>query len=107
MANKTYVMVGPDVLQVDWIMHQDKAWLVPEWIPSPDGKLIRPRRIISLAMAAGYESYKLGETPLQWFQSNPIPQSLLDEGKAPAGLEKLIEIREDPEIWLPNPDLSH
>ena len=106
MANKTYVMVGAEILNVDWIMHQDKAWLVPEWILSPDGKSMRPRRIISLALADGY-SMKLGEAPLAYFQSNPIPKSLLEKGELPNGLEKAFEVLEEPEIWIPNPEYSH
>jgi hypothetical protein len=66
MTQKTVVIVGGDILQVDWIMHQDKAWLVYEWLLSPDGKSMRPRRIISLALAEGY-SMKLGEAPLAYF----------------------------------------
>ena len=106
MAQKTFVMVGSAVLQVDWIMHEGKAWLVPEWILSPDGKSQRPRRIISLALAEGHH-VDLGEAPLEYFQGNPIPEYLLDCGEKPLGLEKLFEVRENPEIWLPNPDVSH
>lgn len=107
MPRKTNIMVDNHILEIDWIMHEDKAWLVPDWLLSPDDKSMRPLRIISLKMAAGFEGYKLGEAPLQWFQSNPIPKSLLEDGIAPPGLEKVFEIREEPEIWLPNPELSH
>ena len=107
MPQKTFVIVDGTVLKVDWIMHLGKAWLVPEWFLSPDGKMQRPRRIISLAMAKGHESYQLGEAPLQYFQSSPIPKSLLDHGVKPIGLEKLIEVQEESEIWLPNPDVSN
>lgn len=107
MAQKTLVLVeGGEIWEIDWITHEGKAWLVPEWNLSPDDKSMQPSRIISLALAHGIKM-DLGEAPLVWFRSNPIPKSLLEHGVAPPGLEKVFEIREEPEIWLPNPDLSH
>ena len=109
MGQKTRVIVDGQISDVDWIMHEGKAWLVPEWRISPDGKSMQPSRIISLALALDYKDYKkdLGEVPLVWFLTNPIPKSLLDRGVPPRGLEKVYEIREEPEIWLPKPEFSH
>jgi hypothetical protein len=107
MPQKTHVIVDWEVRLVDWIMHEDKAWLVPDWLVSPDDRSMRPLRIISLKMAAGYEGYKLGEAPLVWFRSNSIPKSLFENGVVPPEQEKVFVIREMPEIWLPNPEHSH
>lgn len=93
-------------LAVLGIMFEGKAWLAPDWILSPDGKSMKPLRIISLALAHGHKM-DLGEAPLAYFRSNPIPRCLIDDGVVPPELEKVFEIREEPEIWLPTPESTH
>jgi hypothetical protein len=94
------------ILIIDWIMHNDKAWLVPEWFLSSDKKKMQPVRIISLKMAAGHE-IKLGEAPLEFFQRNAVPASLLEKGLIPPEFEKVLDVVEAPNFWLPNPAYSH
>jgi hypothetical protein len=106
MVKKTPVIVDGEILSMEWIMHQGKAWLVPYWLLSPDDKLMRPVRIISLAVAHGH-NMDLGELPLAYFQSNPIPKCLIDDGVVPPELEKVFEILEEPGIWIPNPEFYH
>ena len=106
MAQKCTVLVDGSIWDIDWITHEGRPWLVNEWIPSPDGKSMRPRRIISLAIAPGY-SIQAGKELLGLFQKPLLTERLLTQGIPPAGLEKVFEVREEPEIWLPNPKYSH
>ncbi len=105
-GQKALIIVDNTLQRIDWIMHQGKAWLVPAWLSSPDGKMQRPLRIISLKMAEGYRT-ELGEAVLQYFQKNSVPLSLLDHGEVPTGLELLFDVEEQPDIWLPAPGTAH
>jgi hypothetical protein len=40
-------------------------------------------------------------------QGIPLTEALLERGEMPSGLEKLVEILEEPDISLPNPEVSH
>jgi len=45
MAQTIRIPVGSLILDIDWINYNGRAWLVPVWIHSPDGKTRRPLRL--------------------------------------------------------------
>ena len=106
MAESLKIICDGEVLEVDWINHDGRAWLVPTWILSPDGKMQTPLRIIAPRFAPGYDPIP-GPDVLQFFQKIPVPKSLLDKGLIPKELKQLVEVRENPGIWFRNPKASH
>ena len=72
---------------------------MPDWIESPDGKHLRPLRIISLSTIP-HEKTNQG-----FLVKSPIPKSVF-RGHPPEGEDNRYVIVENPDIVLPNPDLS-
>jgi hypothetical protein len=106
IPNRITAILDGEIHHIDWVMWEGKAWLVSSWILSPDGKSMRPARIVSMRLAQGYHG-DLGEAPLRFFEQEPISSDLLHKGLIPTGREKLYEVREAPPIDVPNPDATH
>lgn len=87
---------------MDAIKYQGSYWLVPDWILSPDETLMRPIRIISLAKLPHQVNPK-GPAPHVVVEYS-IPKSV-SAGLIPVGEEDRYEVIENPEIFLPNPDV--
>ena len=103
---KTMLPVGGAMLQVDTIEFEGRYWLAPVWIVSPDQKTMRPLRLIAPKFAPGYAPPK-GPEILEIFQEMPLPKTLLEQGAIPEELQPAVEVRENPDISFPNPELSH
>ena len=100
MILKTAVPVGGNIELMDTIFHEGKYWLIPDWQLSVDDKYIRPLRIICLSTI---EHRDVGAPNYRFAIARQLPKGVL-LGHPPLGQEKLFEIRENPEIMLPNPD---
>lgn len=98
---KVKVLVGGQIWDIDFIEHDGRTWLVPLWSISPDGKSRRPLRLIAPRFAPGHKPAP-GPEVLAIFRQMPIPAFLLEQGVIPPELAPLIEVRENPDIWLPN-----
>jgi len=98
MIRKTTVAIGSAIREVDTIEHEGEFWLVPDWFESPDGKYLRPMRIISLSTIPHQE------TSQGFLISSPLPKGVL-LGHPPEGEEDRYLIHENPEIIVPNPDV--
>jgi hypothetical protein len=107
MAQTITVPVGDSILSIEWITYNGQAWLVPAWILSPDGKTQRPLRLIAPKFAPGVQPIPGPEMLGVFQQGILLTEALLERGEIPPQLEKLVEILEEPDISLPNPELSH
>ena len=101
---KTMVIVDGAINQIETIEYEGYYWLVPDWLVSPDGKQMRPLRIISLATIP-HTGKPEGAAP-HFVVSGPVPKSVFD-GVAPKGQEALFRIVEQPQIVFPNPSAFH
>jgi hypothetical protein len=93
---KVRLIVGGDLLDVDWIDHDGKVWLVPQWNLSRDGRTMRPARIIGVVIAPGY-NLRLGPETLPLFSKMTIPPSLFHHGDLSAEEASSFEVHENPE----------
>ena len=103
---KIVIIVDGQIEKIDTIDFEDRIRLVPNWRESPDRRTMKPLRIIGLAFAEGYSMKIERADALKMFQAVTITKALLN-GLVPEGLEKLFEVRENPEISLPNPSALH
>ncbi len=95
--------VGNAVLSVEWVTYDDRAWLAPLWIVSPDGKTRRPVRLIAPRPAPGIKPIP-GPEILKIFAQIPLSQALLEQGEIPPELGQLVEVLEAPDISFPTPE---
>lgn len=98
------IMSGSDVLEMETIEFEGRYWLVPNWFLSPDGQTMRPLRIIAPRFAPGYKPIA-GLAALEIFRALPLPKTLLEQGVIPSELSPVVEVRESPDIVVPNPDV--
>lgn len=104
VMEKLRIPVGSEIRDFDVIHHESRAWLVPRWLVSPDGKWLRPLRIVAPRFAPGYKPLP-GLDVLRIFeQAVLLPASLLDRGVIPPELAAVVEVRESPDISVPNPN---
>jgi hypothetical protein len=84
-----------------WVIEDDGGfWVAPDdWLPEPDGKSKRPRRIISLA--TGVDRRPMGRNGLDAIRDNIVQASLLFRGQGRVGEERLFLVREAPNILVP------
>lgn len=90
--------VGPNVLQVDYVFWQDRAWLSPVWLQSPDGAM-RPIRLIAPRFAPGIVPPP-GADVLTFFQKIPLTQPTLEQGFIPEGMANVLHIVENPNVFV-------
>ncbi len=102
---KVVILSGPNILTVDAIEHEGRAWIVPNWIVSPDKKWMKPLRIIAPRFAQGSKPIPGFEALQHIFGAMQLPESLLERGQIPPGLAQLIEVHENPDIIVRNPDV--
>lgn len=105
MAYKQIVNMGGNTVTMDVIEYEGGGWLVPQWLVSPDKKTMRPARIISLRMS-GIES-PAPRVALAFFQNDIWPESLFLEGVIPPDKRQLLLVHENPDIEVPNPDVTN
>lgn len=96
------IPVGAEILNVQWVEYDGRAWLTPLWIVALGEKTMRPLRIIAPRFAPGFDPIP-GAEILKIFQQMPLTKSLLEQGVIPAELAPLVEVRENPDIWAPCP----
>ena len=99
-------IAGPSIRMVEWVNYRNRAWLVPLWIPSHDGKWLRPVRLIAPKFAPGYSPLP-GSEVLEIFQRVTIPEALLDSLGPQVGDTPLLEVLESPPAISKNPAAGH
>lgn len=93
---------GGQIHSVDVIEFEGKAWLVPEWLDSPDAKVTMPARIVLLDSL----KHSRGEASPQVVVDDPIPKSIFD-GRAPPAIKARYVVIERPDLRLPLPGTTH
>lgn len=98
---KTFVSDGASIFPMPTIEFEGKFWLVPQWLISKDGEVIRPVRIICLD---GFQFQDLREKghPAGFGINTPLPKGLL-EGRVPLGQAAKYEVVEMPPILIRKP----
>lgn len=99
-VEKILFPVENELLWVDVIEHDGRSWIVPLWLRSPDGKTMKPSRIIAPRFPAKTTSL-LGPDVLEAFLKMTVPASLLRNGAIPPELVSLVEVHESPDILFP------
>ncbi|MBY0363425.1 MAG: hypothetical protein K2X45_16090 [Phreatobacter sp.] len=99
-------MSGTSVRMIEWVNFQNRAWLAPLWLPSRDGKWMRPVRLIAPKFAHGHSPSPSADV-LNIFQHLPIPEVLLDSLAPQAVGTPLLEILENPQAISKNPAAGH
>lgn len=94
---KVYVLSDGAVLPMDAIQFEGRSWIVPTWLAPLGGSTKRPIRIIAPRLPPGVNlaDPDLLQTFLQGVQ---LPRALLLQGFLPPELERLVEVRENPDI---------
>lgn len=99
LAGQVILPVGGSMLRVDYINWQNRAWLAPIWLDAPDGKTRIPLRLIAPKYAPGFTAPP-GPEVLQIFRQMPLTPHALDQGHVPADLATIVEIVENPPVFL-------
>ena len=86
------------------IEHEGALWLVPAWRVSPNGKSMRPERMIRLD-SVPHQRMEDGGSP-DIFVNVTIPMSVVT-GQASLKEEGALEVVEDPDITVPVPVPRH
>lgn len=89
--------VGAEVLKVDYILWQNRAWLAPLYIEH-DGS-IRPLRVIAPRWAPGSDPSPNPKL-LEIFQQVHLTKAVLEQGHIPPDLAPLLEIVENPNVLI-------
>lgn len=94
---KMYVLSDGEVLSIDIIHFEGRSWIAPIWLAPLGGSKRRPLRIIAPRFPLGVN---LNDPDLlqSFFQGVQLPRALLQQGFLPPELERLVEVRENPEI---------
>ena len=84
------------ILIMDTIVYEDKLWLVPEWLSSPDGGWQTPKRIVCIH---GLQHDDMSDSPMpaDYLLTYPVPKSVLDGETDTAEGHKYLVI-EHPDI---------
>lgn len=93
--------VGANLLRVDYVNWQGRAWLAPIWLEEANGNTRRPLRLIAPRFAPGV-SPPPGPDVLNIFQQMPLIQPTLDQGFVPAEMAPLLHIVENPNVFVRN-----
>ena len=101
-----HAISGSSIRVIEWVNFQNRAWLAPLWLPSHDGKWMRPIRLIAPKFAPGSTPLP-GSEVLDLFQQVPIPEALLENLDPPGVDTPLLEILENPPAISRNPDAGH
>ncbi|MGO8025846.1 hypothetical protein [Rhizobium leguminosarum] len=99
IAGKVMVPVGGAVLMIDYVVWDNRAWLTPNWLENAAGTLRRPIRVIAPKMAPGFTAPS-GADFLDIFTQTGLPQSVLDQGHIPPEFAPILEVVENPEIFI-------
>lgn len=91
--------VGATICDVTFINWNNRSWLVPVWMQSPDGKIRRPLRLVGPRFAPGH-TCPPGPDVLEIFQQIILPRSVLEQGHIPPELKPAVEIIENPAIFV-------
>ncbi len=95
--DKVYVLSDGEVLSIDAIQFEGRSWIVPIWLAPLGGSKKRPIRIIAPRFPPGVN---VNDPDLlqSFFQGVQLPRALLKQGFLPQELERLVEVRENPDI---------
>ncbi|TLX12130.1 hypothetical protein [Rhizobium sp. MHM7A] len=98
IAGQIMLPMGGGVVMMDYVIWQNRCWLVPIWLEPIAGGQIRPLRLIAPRMAAGYAAPP-GPELLQTFQQMPLPESVYQQGHIPAEYANLVAVVESPPVF--------
>lgn len=103
-GGKITILSDGNILSIEWVTFEGRAWVVPQWHVSPDKQFLRPVRIIAPRFAQGIAP-PAGPDILQIFGQMQLPQTLLEQGVIPPDIAPVVEVRENPELAVRNPDV--
>lgn len=98
VAGTVLLPIGAHVMQVDYVIWQNRAWLAPVYLESPNGQR-RPLRLIAPRFAPGVVPPP-GPDVLNIFRQMPLPMTTLEQGFIPAELAPILHIVENPEVLI-------
>jgi hypothetical protein len=101
IAGQIMLPIGASIMSVDYVFWQNRAWLSPIYIASPDGQ-VRPLRLIAPRMAPGYTAPH-GADFLELFQKMPLTNAVLEQGFIPDDMTQFLHIVENPNVLITNP----
>jgi hypothetical protein len=93
------IPVGNSIWTVAYVEWNNRAWLTPLWLQSSDGTKRRPVRLIAPKFAPGHTPIP-GPDVLKIFQKFRLTAAVLEQGHIPAELGPIVEIVENPEIFI-------
>ncbi len=99
IAGQILMPMGGAIMRVDYVEWQNRAWIAPIWIETPDRRTRRPLRLIAPRMAPGFAAPP-GPEMLQIFTQMPLPAPTLEQGHVPYDLRNLVEIVENPPVFI-------
>lgn len=94
IKGKVPVRTDKGFRQYEWVLFEDRAWILALGLVSPDGKSVQPIRLVAMRVAPGFSIDQADPAHLQAFQGFQLPASLLEQGVIPPALERAIEVRE-------------
>lgn len=97
IAGTVILPVGPNVLRVEYVIWQNRAWLAPVWLQAPDG-IMRPIRLIGPRFAPGIVPPP-GPDVLNIFQQMPLSHATLEQGFIPEEMAPILEVIENPNVF--------
>lgn len=103
VAGTVTLPIGANVMPVEYVIWQNRAWLAPIYLEAPNGEL-RPLRLIAPRFVPGFNPPP-GPDVLNIFQQVPLSMATLEQGFIPAELEPVIEIVENPEVLIRRGDV--
>lgn len=104
VAGTVVLPIGDNVLQVDYVIWQNRAWLSPVYLEAFTGER-RPLRLIAPRFLPGFNPPP-GPDVLNIFQQVTLPMATLEQGFIPAELEPILEIVESPEVRIRRVDVQ-
>lgn len=99
LCGQVMIPSGSHILMVDYVVWNNRAWLTPNWLVNPAGTMRRPIRVIAPRMAPGHTA-PAGADFLNVFTQMGLPRSLLEQGHIPADFARVVEVIENPEIFV-------
>ncbi len=101
---KCLAVIDTSLVLIDVIQYQNKFWLVPEWLDSPDGQWSRPRRIISVKKLQRYDLKAIGTEAADFALDETLAEDVLT-GACSSGKASKYQIIDLPALRFRKPQL--
>ncbi|MDX0530757.1 hypothetical protein [Sinorhizobium medicae] len=98
VAGTVILPIGANVMQVDYVIWQNRAWLAPVYLEAPNGQR-RPLRLIAPRFAPGFVP-PAGADVLNIFQRMPLSMATLEQGFIPDDMMPILHIVENPNVFV-------